>query len=43
VLKKDLGPALDLFQDILMNPAFPAAEVVRKVDQFKAALASAER
>ena len=42
VLKKDLGPALALLQDILMNPTFPAAEVVRKVNQFKAALASAE-
>ncbi|MBU4354761.1 MAG: insulinase family protein, partial [Proteobacteria bacterium] len=29
VLKKDLGPALELLQDILMNPTFPAAEVVR--------------
>ncbi len=42
VLKKDLGPALDLFKDILMNPTFPAAEVKRKVSQFKAALASEE-
>ena len=42
VLKKDLGPALELLQDILMNPTFPAAEVVRKVNQFKAALTSAE-
>ena len=42
VLKKDLGPALELLKDILMNPTFPAAEVVRKVNQFKAALASAE-
>lgn len=41
-LKKDLGPALELLQDILMNPTFPAAEVVRKVNQFKAALTSAE-
>jgi zinc protease len=42
VLKKDLGPALDLLQDILMNPTFPAAEVLLKKNQFKAALASAE-
>jgi zinc protease len=42
VLKKDLGPALDLFKDILLNPAFPAAEMQRKVSQFKAALASDE-
>jgi zinc protease len=41
-LKKDLGPALALLQDILMNPTFPAPEVQRKVQQFKAALASAE-
>ena len=42
VLKKDLGPALELLQDILMNPTFPAAEVLLKKNQFKAALASAE-
>jgi zinc protease len=42
VLKKDLGPALELLQDILMNPTFPAAEVALKKNQFKAALASAE-
>lgn len=42
VLKKDLGPALDLFKDILLNPTFPVAEMQRKVSQFKAALASDE-
>ena len=42
VLKKDLGPALELLKDILMNPTFPQPEVLRKVSQFKAALASAE-
>jgi zinc protease len=42
VLKKDLGPALELLKDVLMNPTFPNAEVLRKVNQFKAALASAE-
>jgi zinc protease len=42
VLKKDLGPALDLFKDILMNPTFPAAEVQRKVSQVKAELVSQE-
>ncbi|MFA5112294.1 MAG: insulinase family protein, partial [Desulfobaccales bacterium] len=42
VLKKDLGPALDLVKDVLMNPTFPAAEVQRKVSQFKAALISEE-
>jgi len=42
VLKKDLGPALELFRDIVRNPTFPAAEVRQKVSQFKAALASEE-
>ena len=42
VLKKDLGPALDLFKDILRYPTFPTAEVKRKVSQFKAALLSEE-
>ncbi|HZE20871.1 MAG TPA: insulinase family protein, partial [Desulfobaccales bacterium] len=40
VLKKNLGPALNLFQDVLLNPTFPASEVRRKVSQFKAALIS---
>jgi zinc protease len=40
VLKQNLGPALALLQDILLNPTFPAVEVQRKVSQFKAALAS---
>jgi len=42
VLKKDLGPALDLFKDILLHPTFPAAEMRRKVSQYKAALISQE-
>jgi zinc protease len=42
VLKKDLGPALDLFKDILLYPTFPVAEMQRKVSQFKAALVSDE-
>jgi zinc protease len=42
LLKKDLGPALDLFKDILLNPTFPVAEMQRKVSQFKAALVSDE-
>ncbi len=33
VLKKDLGPALDLLKDILLNPTFPVAEMQRKVSQ----------
>jgi zinc protease len=40
VLKKDLAPALDLFQDVLLHPTFAAAEARRKVSQFKAALES---
>lgn len=40
VLKKDVGTALDLLKDVLLNPAFPAAEVQRKVAQFRAALVS---
>jgi zinc protease len=42
VLKKDLGPALDLFKDILLNPTFPMAEMRRKVSQYKAELISQE-
>jgi zinc protease len=42
VLKKDLGPALDLLKDILLHPTFPAAEMRRKVSQYKAALISQE-
>jgi zinc protease len=42
VLKKDLGPALDLLKDILLNPTFPVGEMQRKVSQFKAALVSEE-
>ncbi|MEJ2671870.1 MAG: pitrilysin family protein [Deltaproteobacteria bacterium] len=42
VLKKDLGPALNLFRDILLNPTFPVPEMRRKVSQFKAALVSQE-
>jgi len=42
VLKKDLGPALDLFKDVLLNPAFAPAEIKRKVAQFQASLESEE-
>jgi zinc protease len=37
-LKKDLAPALGLFKDVLLNPAFAPEELKRKVAQFKAAL-----
>jgi zinc protease len=40
VLKKDLGPGLELFKDVLLNPAFAQDEVKRKVAQYKAALES---
>ncbi len=40
VLKKDLGPGLELFKDVLLNPTFAQDEVKRKVAQFKAALES---
>ena len=42
VLKKDLAPGLNLFQDVLLNPVFAPAEVQRKVTQLKAALKSDE-
>ncbi|MFI5355044.1 MAG: M16 family metallopeptidase, partial [Desulfobaccales bacterium] len=40
VLKKDLGPGLELFKDVLLNPTFAQDEVRRKVAQYKAALES---
>ena len=36
VLKKGLEPGLDLFQDILLNPAFDKDEIKRKVSQLQA-------
>ncbi len=42
LLKKDLDAGLELFRDILLNPAFSLPEVQRKVAQFKAALESEE-
>jgi zinc protease len=42
VLKKDLDRALELFKDVLLNPAFAPEELNRKVSQFKAALAAEE-
>ncbi len=42
LLKKDLSPGLDLFQDVLLNPAFLPEEVQRKVSQIKASLKSDE-
>jgi zinc protease len=42
VLKKDLARALELFNDVLLNPAFAPEEIKRKVAQAKAALESEE-
>jgi len=42
VLKKDLAAGLDLFQDVLLNPAYHPEEIRRKVAQIKAALQSEE-
>ncbi len=43
VLKKDLGPGLDLFKDILLEPHLrQRPRCKRKVSQFKAALESEE-
>ncbi len=40
LLKKDLGPGLELLKDVLLNPTFALPEVQRKVAQYKAALES---
>jgi len=42
VLKKDLAPGLELFQDVLLNPAFAPQEVSRKKAQVLASLTSDE-
>ncbi len=42
ILKKDLAAGLDLFQDILLHPAFAPPEVRRKVAEIKASLKSDE-
>jgi zinc protease len=42
VLKKDLAAGLDLFKDVLLNPAYNPEEIRRKVTQIKAALKSEE-
>ncbi|MDO8444821.1 MAG: pitrilysin family protein [Deltaproteobacteria bacterium] len=38
VLKKDLDLGLDILSDILLNPAFPEAEIKRKVKETKAGI-----
>ncbi len=42
VLKKDLELGLDLLQEVLLSPAFPEAEVKRKVAEIQAAITRSE-
>jgi zinc protease len=42
ILKKDLAAGLDLFQDILLHPAFAPQEMRRKVAEIRASLKSDE-
>lgn len=42
VLKKDLGPGLKLFQDVLLNPKFALEEIRRKTAQIQASFKSDE-
>ena len=42
VLKKDLDLGLDLLQEVLLSPAFPDAEVKRKVAEIQAAIKRSE-
>jgi zinc protease len=42
VLQKDLAAGLDLFRDVLLNPAFSASEVKQKVSQLMASFKSDE-
>jgi zinc protease len=42
VLKKNLGPGLDLLKDILFNPAFSKEEINRKVSQLEASFQTDE-
>jgi zinc protease len=42
VLKKDLDLGLELLQEVLLSPAFPEAEVKRKVGQIQAAIKRSE-
>ncbi|MGH7373747.1 MAG: M16 family metallopeptidase [Candidatus Rokuibacteriota bacterium] len=43
VLKKDLALGLDLLADVLLQPAFPADELARKVGDIQAALRRSEQ
>lgn len=42
VLKRDLALGLDLLADVVLSPAFPDAEVKRKIDQIRAAIQRSE-
>uniref|UniRef100_A0A7V6A3C9 Insulinase family protein n=1 Tax=Desulfobacca acetoxidans TaxID=60893 RepID=A0A7V6A3C9_9BACT len=42
VLKRNLGPGLDLLKDILLNPAFSKDEIKRKVSQLTASFQTDE-
>jgi zinc protease len=42
VLRKDLGLGLDLLQEVVLSPAFPAAEFTRKVAEIQAAIKRSE-
>ncbi len=42
VLRKDLAAGLDLFQDVLLNPAFHQKEIQRKVAELQASFRSDE-
>lgn len=42
VLKKDLGLGLDLLAEVVLTPAFPQAEVTRKVAEIQAAIKRSE-
>lgn len=42
VLRKDLDLGLDLLQEVLLTPAFPEAEVKRKVGEIQAAIKRSE-
>ena len=42
VLKRDLGLGLDLLSEVVLSPAFPEAELKRKVSQIQAAIKRSE-
>jgi zinc protease len=43
ILKKDLELGLDLLQEVLLSPAFPDAEIKRKVGEIQAAIKRSEQ